>query len=375
MKYTILLALFICAVNTQEQEDEKPQIEEAALFMPNMYMNQMQRMGYQASRMPAPPQQAIEYYSQMSDEDFPVDYNLACSNSCGCRTYCVVMWWIPCNCMCPPPCPPTTTQATNRFPVTEFPPQQPPRFPPRQPTTQAPRWPQPEPINPPSWNNGWPQQPNWNNDPHNPNNFPTHRPIERTPSTPAPIWNQRPPIWNPNPEPWDPNNPKNHLTHPPLTTTQRPSVWWPQQPQVPQWPQPEPEIPWWQQPQPQPLPEPNVPWWQQPQPQPIQPIQPLPQPIQPLPQPLPDLLPPNWQRPQPEPIVPDFPHWNQPPITDWAPPREDDGPCDNNCSCTPCTIIWICPVQCSSACCASRRFNEIENAEKADAQNEAQRAL
>lgn len=97
------------------------------MFMPNMYINPMQRVGY-SSRMPAPPQQAIEYYSQMTDEDFPVDYSLACSNSCGCRTYCVVMWWVPCNCMCkfgflyqilinfliinvdlgPPPCPQPT---------------------------------------------------------------------------------------------------------------------------------------------------------------------------------------------------------------------------------------------------------------------------
>lgn len=62
--------------------------------------------------------------------------------------------------------------------MTEVPPRLPPRF---TPTTQAPRRPQPEIINPPSWNNRWPNQPNWN-DPHNPNNFPTHAPIERTPS-------------------------------------------------------------------------------------------------------------------------------------------------------------------------------------------------
>lgn len=43
-------------------------------------------------------------YLEMEDDDFPVDYSLPCSNSCGCRQTCMIVWWQPCTCRCPPPC-------------------------------------------------------------------------------------------------------------------------------------------------------------------------------------------------------------------------------------------------------------------------------
>jgi hypothetical protein len=36
-------------------------------------------------------------YMNMKDEDFPVDYSLQCSNTCGCRQTCTVIWWQPCT--------------------------------------------------------------------------------------------------------------------------------------------------------------------------------------------------------------------------------------------------------------------------------------
>lgn len=36
-------------------------------------------------------------YMSMKDEDFPVDYSLQCSNTCGCRQTCTVIWWQPCT--------------------------------------------------------------------------------------------------------------------------------------------------------------------------------------------------------------------------------------------------------------------------------------
>lgn len=43
-------------------------------------------------------------YLDMDDDEFPVDYSLSCSNSCGCRQTCMIVWWQPCTCRCPPPC-------------------------------------------------------------------------------------------------------------------------------------------------------------------------------------------------------------------------------------------------------------------------------
>ena len=36
-------------------------------------------------------------YMNMKDDDFPVDYSLQCSNTCGCRQTCTVIWWQPCT--------------------------------------------------------------------------------------------------------------------------------------------------------------------------------------------------------------------------------------------------------------------------------------
>lgn len=32
-------------------------------------------------------------YLDMEDDDFPVDYSLPCSNSCGCQQTCMIIWW------------------------------------------------------------------------------------------------------------------------------------------------------------------------------------------------------------------------------------------------------------------------------------------
>jgi len=53
-------------------------------------------------------------YPQQSNQ-YPVDYGMSCSNSCGCRSMCIP--WFPCGCRCPPPCPPTTTTTTTPFPT------------------------------------------------------------------------------------------------------------------------------------------------------------------------------------------------------------------------------------------------------------------
>lgn len=47
-------------------------------------------------------------YYNSKREDFPVDYNQGCSSSCSCVQTCRMIWWMPCNCRCPPPCPPPT---------------------------------------------------------------------------------------------------------------------------------------------------------------------------------------------------------------------------------------------------------------------------
>ena len=82
-------------VEVEEIEDEVPDVESANLALMNRMRysvmgNQMTGMD---QRMGNPPQKAIEYYSQMKDDDFPVNYNLPCSNSCQCRVVCVMWWW------------------------------------------------------------------------------------------------------------------------------------------------------------------------------------------------------------------------------------------------------------------------------------------
>lgn len=32
-------------------------------------------------------------YLDMEDDDFPVDYSLPCSNTCGCQQTCMIIWW------------------------------------------------------------------------------------------------------------------------------------------------------------------------------------------------------------------------------------------------------------------------------------------
>lgn len=32
-------------------------------------------------------------YLDMDEDDFPVDYSLPCSNTCGCQQTCMIIWW------------------------------------------------------------------------------------------------------------------------------------------------------------------------------------------------------------------------------------------------------------------------------------------
>jgi hypothetical protein len=32
-------------------------------------------------------------YLDMDDDEFPVDYSLPCSNTCGCQQTCMIIWW------------------------------------------------------------------------------------------------------------------------------------------------------------------------------------------------------------------------------------------------------------------------------------------
>jgi hypothetical protein len=353
MKFLFILVLLVPIILADEEiqiNNEEPKVE-AANFYP---VNMISRMRYSVlGNGMAPPPQAVQHYSLMKDEDFPVDYSLSCSNSCNCRTVCVMYWWIPCTCACPPPCPNNNNnnqnnQNNNRFPPIEW-----------QPETQAPRFPNfprttTTTTRQPIWNGG----PNWNNpipprwptpewvDPKNPNNHPTHPPQTQQPNTPAP-WNPQPiapPIWiDRNPNPWSPNNPNGHPTHAPQTTTPPPPIWWNQRPNNPI-PEPIPNPPnWWDQ---QPQQPPN--WWDQ-------------QPQQPSPNP------PNWWDQQPQqPVQPNPPNW-------WD-PQPIEQPCDNSCSCVPCTVIWVCPPACSSSCCAARGFGNAENVDKDESKAEIQQA-
>ncbi|KAG5670026.1 hypothetical protein PVAND_000313 [Polypedilum vanderplanki] len=45
-----------------------------------------------------------EKFLKMKNKDFPTDPSLPCSNTCGCRQACAVMWYMPCTCACPPIC-------------------------------------------------------------------------------------------------------------------------------------------------------------------------------------------------------------------------------------------------------------------------------
>ncbi|XP_070493690.1 uncharacterized protein [Chironomus tepperi] len=389
MKYLFVLVLLVPIILADEEiqiKNEEPKIA-AANFYP---INMISRMRYSMGNgMIPPPPQAIQHYSLMKDEDFPVDYSQSCSNSCNCRTVCVMYWWVPCTCACPPPCSNNNNnqniQNNNRFPPIEWEPEtQPPRFPnfPRLTTTTT--TPEPPARNTrPNWNPmppRWPT-PEWS-DPHNPNNHPTHPPIVQQPNNPQPGPQPiSPPIWiDRNPNPWNPSNPNGFPTHPPQTTP--PSIWWNQRPGNPV-PEPIPNPPnWWDQLPQQPV-QPNPPnWWEQ---QPQQPVQPNPpnwwdqqpqEPVQPNPpnwwdqqpqQPV-QPNPPNWWDQQPQqPVQPNPPNW-------WEQPPQIEQPCDNSCSCVPCTVIWVCPPTCSASCCASRGFGNAETVDKVEVKAEIQQA-
>lgn len=90
-----MLALLVVTASAAVQNESLDiEIEDAAFSMMNM-----QRMGYanpMAHQMmiPKPPQKAVDHYNSLTDNDFPVDYSMSCSNTCGCRQTCVVMWWL-----------------------------------------------------------------------------------------------------------------------------------------------------------------------------------------------------------------------------------------------------------------------------------------
>jgi hypothetical protein len=101
----ILLALLLVSTalaDHQIDDDDKSKYDDvdvvdgeapqAANFMPlPMLMN---RMPYSAMNNPLMmniPQQAIAFYNEMQDEDFPIDYSMSCSNTCGCRQTCVMV--------------------------------------------------------------------------------------------------------------------------------------------------------------------------------------------------------------------------------------------------------------------------------------------
>lgn len=94
----ILLALLVCTAIAQqesfeEKNDEVQEPQQAANFIQSNFMNRMRYSAMNNQMMMAPPQQAVDYYSKVKDEEFPVDYSLACSNTCSCRQYCVTFWW------------------------------------------------------------------------------------------------------------------------------------------------------------------------------------------------------------------------------------------------------------------------------------------
>lgn len=90
-----MLALLVATASAAlENESQGIAIEDAAFNMMNM-----PRMGYASSMMnqmmiPKPPQKAVDHYNSLTNNDFPVDYSMGCSNTCGCRQTCVVMWWL-----------------------------------------------------------------------------------------------------------------------------------------------------------------------------------------------------------------------------------------------------------------------------------------
>lgn len=96
----------VSAAPTIEDENEEVQPAQFGMnrfnpynaHMPYYYQQGMQRhnsMDFSSDRQ----QGALnpDRYMSMKDEDFPVDYSLQCSNTCGCRQTCTVIWWQPCT--------------------------------------------------------------------------------------------------------------------------------------------------------------------------------------------------------------------------------------------------------------------------------------
>ncbi|KAL7025936.1 hypothetical protein ACKWTF_013714 [Chironomus riparius] len=115
MKYCIVTLLLVCAVSAAPaNENAEADVQSAQFGMnqfnaynahlpyyyPGMYKQNSMDYGSEHHKGALNP----EKYMSMKDEDFPVDYSLQCSNSCGCRQTCTVIWWQPCTCRCPPPC-------------------------------------------------------------------------------------------------------------------------------------------------------------------------------------------------------------------------------------------------------------------------------
>lgn len=121
MKYLLVIACVIALTFAQDDESlEQTKVEEAQnmMMMNPMMMGGMNGMNGMngMSGMGRP---------MMSRNQFPVDYSQGCSSSCGCVQRCQIVWWVPCNCWCPPPCettsttpdfvdPPTTTTTTTK---------------------------------------------------------------------------------------------------------------------------------------------------------------------------------------------------------------------------------------------------------------------
>lgn len=85
-----------------QENSQEISIEDAAF--PIMNLMNMQRVGYSIMgnptmmmnpmMIPKPPQKAVDHYNSLNDDDFPVDYSMSCSNTCGCRQTCMMMWWL-----------------------------------------------------------------------------------------------------------------------------------------------------------------------------------------------------------------------------------------------------------------------------------------
>lgn len=85
----IILALLVSTTLAEEVTNEMD-IDPANFNQMNMiHRMRYSMMGYNM----APPQEAIQHYNSINDEDFPIDYSLSCSNSCNCKTVCIMYWW------------------------------------------------------------------------------------------------------------------------------------------------------------------------------------------------------------------------------------------------------------------------------------------